>query len=59
MECGRIFLQALPGRGIVGQAAGPKAADAILLVGITMDFKSKGECVQKFPHCGNATPSHT
>ena len=58
MECGRIFLQALPGRGIVGQAAGPKAADAILLVGITMDFKSKGECVQKFPHCGNATPSH-
>lgn len=39
MECGPVFVQAMPGRGIVGQASGPKAADAILLVGITMDFE--------------------
>ncbi|WP_341365843.1 hypothetical protein [Yoonia sp. BS5-3] len=38
-ECGPVFLQAMPGRGIVGQASGPKAADAILVVGITMDFE--------------------
>ena len=38
VECGRVFLQAMPGRGIVGQASGPKAADAILVVGITLEL---------------------
>lgn len=37
-ECGPVFVQAMPGRGIVGQASGPKAADAILVVGLTMDL---------------------
>lgn len=39
-ECGPIYLQAMPGRGIVGQASGPKAADAILVVGISLDLDS-------------------
>lgn len=38
MECGPVYLQAMPGRGIVGQASGPKAADAILVVGLTFDL---------------------
>lgn len=38
LECGHVFLQAMPGRGIVGQASGPKAADAIFLFGFSLDL---------------------
>lgn len=40
IECGPVFLQAMPGRGIIGQASGPKAADAILVFGLTLNLRN-------------------
>lgn len=36
VECGPVFMQAMPGRGLVGSAAGKGRADAILVFGVTM-----------------------
>lgn len=38
VECGSVFLQAMPGRGLVGSASGKSHADAILVFGVTFDL---------------------
>lgn len=37
-ECGPVFVQAMPGRGLVGSAADKGHADAILVFGLTTDI---------------------
>ena len=38
VECGPVFVQAMPGRGLAGAASGKARADAILVVGLTFDL---------------------